>query len=293
MIFQGDTNYYEVLEIKPDASAQEIRNAFLRLKSSYRKDNPALYSVMDSSETEDMLAKIEEAFQVLSDPEGRRDYDDRSGFSEHIERKIFSIDRAAPMFGEDVQDPLVAPSTDYQGMEEKGDHASVGKNAFSLPTQTPSPFGPFTWTPDPEAQITNPFFAHLPKRPTEPTPPPRAPDTNFIDRRHLVGRRDGDRTSATNPQGDAVLAEIANETEWRGSCLKRIRELRRYSLDDVAQITKISKNYLHAIEDELYDKLPAPVFVRGFLLQYARTLKIPAEPVALAYMARYQKRPES
>lgn len=293
MIFQGDTNYYEVLEIHPDASAQEVRNAYLRLKASYRKDNPALYSVLDPSETEDMLTKIEEAFQILSDPEGRRGYDERSGFSEQIERKIFSIDRAAPMSGGDEHDLLVSPPTDFQGMAEKGDQATVGKNGFSLPTQTPSPFGPFTSTPDPEAQVNNPFFDHLPKRNSEAKPPPRPTESNFIDRRQSVGRRDGDRTTGLNPQGDAILAEIANETEWRGSFLKRIRELRRYSLDDIAQVTKISKTYLHAIEEELYDKLPAPVFVRGFLLQYARTLKIPAEPVALAYMARYQKRPES
>lgn len=279
MIFQTEVNYYETLEIRPDSSAQEIRNAYLRLKASYRKDNPALYSVLDPSETEDMIAKIDEAFQVLSDPESRRDYDERNGFSERIERKIRSIDRTPPMDEGFDGDPLLAPSTAFEGMAYRGETVTTSGNAFQLPTQAPSPLAT-------SARDENPFFEHLKKSdPLETRALP--PESSFIDRR---------QTQAPSPmstQGhtDPVLAEIAQETEWRGTTLKRIRELRRYSLDDIAQITKISKTYLIAIEEEAFAKLPAPVFVRGFLLQISRTLKIPPEPVAAAYMARFQKRP--
>ncbi len=276
MIFQTDSNYYEILEIRPDASAQDVRNAYLRLKSSYRKDNPALYSVLDPSETEDMIGKIEEAFQILSDPDARRDYDERNGFGHRIERKIFSIDRAppssagssspfdrAPMESSDEMDLLVAPSTDFEGMATRGESTQTNISAFSpassLPTQAPSPF------------------------PERSAPLPRV-DTGFIERR----QNSPSRPAAAH--ADPVMNEIANETEWRGTTLRRLRELRRYSLDDVASLTKISKTYLIAIEEENFGKLPAPVFVRGFLLQFARTLKIPAEPLAQAYMARLLKR---
>lgn len=283
MIFHTDANYYEILEIRPDASAQDIRNAYLRLKASYRKDNPALYSVLDTSDTEDMIAKIEEAFHVLSDPDSRRDYDERNGFSERIERKIFSLDRSPPdrqvtIFpgGATEDDIMNPPSTEFEGMDKKGENGFTGTTAYSLPTQTPSPFDR---TPHPE---------------TPPQAPPRLPseETNFIERRKLLGRPDVP-VSAPSPTAtatDAILAEIANEREWRGATLRKIREIRRYSLDDIAQITKISKTYIIALEEEAYAKLPAPVFIRGFLLQIAKTLKIPTEEVAQAYMLRYQKR---
>ena len=285
MIFHGEANYYEILELRPDASAQDIRNAYLRLKASYRKDNPALYSVLDSGETEDMISKIEEAFHFLSDPDSRREYDERNGFADRIERKIFAIDRAPPaaappMEGGDEND-MVAPATDFEGMNTRGENTSTGINAFQLPTQAP--------------REETSFLNTLPKAEKS---APRTPDFvsggGIVDRRpSLPTRREADRAPSptANTSIDPVAAEIAAETEWRGSTLRRVRELRRYSLDDVASLTKISKNHLLAIEEESFTKLPAPVFVRGFLLQIARTLKIPPEPVAAAYLARFSKRP--
>ncbi len=283
MMFQTEVGFYEVLELKPDASAQDIRNAYLRLKSSYRKDNPALYSVLDPSETEIMISKIEEAFQILSDPDNRREYDERNGFAERIERKIFSIDRAPWNTGsgdsidavDGGDDMLVAPTTDYEGMTQRGETTSTGINTFQLPTHGPRESPSFLGTSLPEAPIS------------------RSPNSGFIDKRESERSAAESVVAKSVHHSDPVLNEIEGETEWRGPTLRKIRELRRYSLDDIAQLTKISKSYLVAIEAEAFAKLPAPVFVRGFILQFARTLKIPAEPVATAYMARFQKRPGS
>ncbi len=274
MIFQKDSNYYDILEIRPDASAQDVRNAYMRLKTSYRKDNPALYSILDASETEDWMGKIEEAFQILSDPDSRRDYDDRNGFADRVERKIFSVDRssptglAPPMDGGEDMDSLFSPSTEFEGMVQKGEQTPARFPSFSLPSQAPSSF---------------------PERPSVPAANAGERKESPFSNPGLVERRQAAPAKAEAP-GDPVLQEIANETEWRGPTLRRLRELRRYSLDDVASLTKISRTYLIAIEEEAFAKLPAPVFVRGFLLQFARTLKIPAEPLAQAYMARLLKR---
>jgi curved DNA-binding protein CbpA len=304
MIFNGDSNYYEVLEIRPDASAQDVRNAYLRLKASYRKDNPALYSVLDPMETEDMLGKIEEAFQVLSDPESRREYDERNGFAERIERKILSLDRTSTLdpraasspFDSDASeiDPLNPPSTDFAGMERKGENGLTGPSGYSLPTQAPSSFAtesrgdtsPFGARPAP-AHTADPSFVE--RRTSAPAPAPvQRPANDFPRSAPTPSWNTGTITAAV--QSDSIQAEIANESEWRGPTLRKLREIRRYSLDDMAQITKISKTYLIALEEEAFAKLPAPVFVRGFLLQVAKTLRIPPEPVAQAYMARFQKR---
>ena len=81
---------------------------------------------------------------------------------------------------------------------------------------------------------------------------------------------------------------IAAETEWSGSFLKKVREAKKISLEDLSDYTRISRIYLHAIEQEDFQKLPAVVYVRGFLQQIAKRLKLPAEPLSLHYLERYK-----
>ena len=46
---------------------------------------------------------------------------------------------------------------------------------------------------------------------------------------------------------------------------------------------------LSAIEGELCEKLPAVVYVRGFLVEYARTLELDVERVVSTYLNRYRE----
>jgi cytoskeletal protein RodZ len=64
-----------------------------------------------------------------------------------------------------------------------------------------------------------------------------------------------------------------------GSYLRNAREARGLDLRDAAQQTRISINYLKAIEDEDFSKLPGEVFVKGFLKNYARFLRLPEDEV--------------
>lgn len=54
-----------------------------------------------------------------------------------------------------------------------------------------------------------------------------------------------------------------------GSRLRDARETRGLTLEDVAQITKISRTHLGAIEADNFQVLPAPIFARGFVRSYA------------------------
>lgn len=64
-----------------------------------------------------------------------------------------------------------------------------------------------------------------------------------------------------------------------GKRLKRERQERDISLEQVAQGTYIRLHYLQAIEDGKFDELPSPVQGRGFLRAYASYLGIDLEPI--------------
>ena len=51
-------------------------------------------------------------------------------------------------------------------------------------------------------------------------------------------------------------------TESIGSYLRRERELRKISLEEVAEQTRIKIEHLHAIESEHFEKIPGMTFAR-------------------------------
>lgn len=68
-----------------------------------------------------------------------------------------------------------------------------------------------------------------------------------------------------------------------GEELRREREIRGISLKEIADSTKISKRFLEAIERNDHKTLPAPVFTRGFVREYARYLGLNADDMVNRY----------
>lgn len=253
MILADDLTYYDLLELSTDASPQELRAAYLRAKAAYKKDSPALYTLITEEETEELLHRIEEAYQVLSNPERRRAYDRNHGLVQVEDeitltgsrpgrnQKIISIDRVPPMESSSSDaDILIPPSTDFGATPSE----SSIRDTRAAPAAASTPVAP-------RAAIPSPI-------------------------RH-----------SSDPNNDAALAqEIAQETEWRGQAIRKVRESRRVSVEELAEFTKISRTYLLAIEEENYARLPASVYLRGFLSQIAKYLKIPVDKVTNAYLSR-------
>jgi hypothetical protein len=74
-----------------------------------------------------------------------------------------------------------------------------------------------------------------------------------------------------------------------GAELRRIRESRGVSLREIALVSKIGLGFLEYIEEDRYALLPATVYLRGFLQEYARALGLDPKRTADAYMASMAK----
>jgi len=68
-----------------------------------------------------------------------------------------------------------------------------------------------------------------------------------------------------------------------GEHLKREREMRGVSLEEIAGATRISTRFLDALENEAWDRLPGGVFNRGFVRTVARFLGLEEENLLAEY----------
>ena len=91
---------------------------------------------------------------------------------------------------------------------------------------------------------------------------------------------------AENPEMDKKIAEM---TTFTGPSLKEIREYKNVTIERMAEMTKVSKSHIIGIENDDTSKLPADVYVRGYVFQYAKVLKLNPDLVAQSYMLHFKK----
>jgi len=72
-----------------------------------------------------------------------------------------------------------------------------------------------------------------------------------------------------------------------GSSLREARQRQELDFPELEERTKIRPKYLRALEDERFDILPAPTYVRGFLRAYADALGLDGQPFVDEYNTRF------
>ena len=72
-----------------------------------------------------------------------------------------------------------------------------------------------------------------------------------------------------------------------GSSLRDARARQGLDFPELEERTKIRPKYLRALEDERFDILPAPTYVRGFLRSYAEALGLDGQPFVDEYNSRF------
>src|SRR5260370_36201088 len=91
--------------------------------------------------------------------------------------------------------------------------------------------------------------------------------------------------SADN-RGKRILAMSAF-----GERLRREREMRGITLDELSESTKISRRHLESLEREDFDSLPGGIFNKGFVRSYARFLGLDEDQAVADYSAANNEQP--
>jgi len=71
----NEMDFYELLNLRADASARDIENAYLMAVATYHQESVASYGALADADRGFILDKIEEAFETLRDAEKKKAYD--------------------------------------------------------------------------------------------------------------------------------------------------------------------------------------------------------------------------
>lgn len=85
-------NYYDILNIPKNATEKDIKKAYKKLASKYHPDKNVGKSKEEITKNEKTFKEISEAYEVLSNPEKRKEYDlygETENFSHHFSGSDF------------------------------------------------------------------------------------------------------------------------------------------------------------------------------------------------------------
>ncbi len=212
-----DQNFYELLEVQPDAPTDEIERAYQIAHSTYDTGSLALYSVFEEGDAVVLRERLDTAYRVLSDSASRREYD-----------------------------AAIAAECAEVDLEANGNNGgSVGPLEIELELPLEIEF---------EAEAEPQIIA-----------------SSSVE----LGEFDD-------------FEDDPEDTVYDGDRLRRARLRRELELEHIASITKITPTYLSFLEEDRFDDLPAPVYVRGFVTAYARCVGLDPALVARSYMERFE-----
>jgi DnaJ-class molecular chaperone len=203
-------NYYEMLDVKPDATALEIRGAYNSALQMYQSDSLVSYSFFSQKERKEILALLEKAYFTLINEKERELYDSeliRLGIIDSTERN-----------------QVVKKPVSIFDINRQGDASGMLR----------------THNAELKAKVSQ----------------------------------------------NQRIGEILSQQKISGTDLKAIRSELGVTIENIHQETKIRIDYLNCIEENNIEKLPAAVFLKGFIKAYLKCLYIePADEISARYMS--------
>lgn len=101
------------------------------------------------------------------------------------------------------------------------------------------------------------------------------------------------KTRATRPDDaktQEIFQAILNDHDCGdGAILVKLREAINIGIPEIQERTKISLEYIRAMESNRFERLPQVVYVKGFMRSYLKYLCVPnADKIIVAYAARLE-----
>lgn len=91
---------------------------------------------------------------------------------------------------------------------------------------------------------------------------------------------------SADPDGASAAPELTGTTTGFGRPLAQAREALGLSVGDIATRLRLHPRQISALEDERLESLPEPAFVRGFVRNYAKEVKLDPAPLLAALAER-------
>lgn len=202
-------NYYEMLDVKPNAAPFEIRHAYNNALKVYEPDSLASYSFFSEAERRDILSLIEKAYHTLINDQARKDYNDLL-----ISRGELDAVEAAP----------------------------ADKKTVAI----------FNVSRNPAVK-------------------------SYMTSKEALKNK---------IRQSGSIGNILAQNELCGPDLKKIRTELDVPVEQIAQETKIRVDHLRSMEEDNIARLPAAVFLKGFVKSYLQCLCLePVDELAARYMA--------
>ena len=208
----AEQDYYNLLEISPKASFEEVRSAYDQAISIYATDSIATYTLFTQNERELILSRLAEAYKTLTNSQLRKEYN-------HL---LIEKGERSPQ--------EIGFSSLEESNEARGKLLEVSVESLTQKQQ--------------EA-------------------------------------KDEALPSNTN------LSLFDSQISVTGKIIKAIRTTQEISLEEIFKQTNISRETLEDIEEERFEKLPALVYLRGFLKAYANLLQVNQTEMVDGYVKRY------
>jgi len=74
-----------------------------------------------------------------------------------------------------------------------------------------------------------------------------------------------------------------------GQILKNARLNSKLTLTQLSALTKISKSTLKALEKNQFNSLPGPTYIKGFIQNYAKIVKLDSSPIVAVFRRDYKQ----
>ena len=317
----SDQTLYEIIEVSVEAAPEEIARACDRAAATYGPGSLVTYTLASTEEAALLSSRIEEARAVLLDTSARSRYDERLRVRPPSTPLPAAPKVAAPQLAVATPAPEARPESSSPPPPWPPPlptpEPEPEQRPATMDSRQISPGLPVVAPPAP--LLESPAVAIL----VEARTPPVEPAPSVEHPPPAIPAAPADAATPASPSAEAsapipaaapalvplteppisltrAVAPILLDREvvpllpllvpegaaWSGEMLRRVREARGLTLQQVAERTRISRHQIENIEQDRFKALPATVYLRGIIMSLARELRLDGQKVARSYLDR-------